>query len=121
MIIDNLPKPKVKLIGRNGNAFAILGNCQKALRKAGWDKEQVKAFMDEATSALDNKSQARIQNLMDTRWKGKSTLIAVVHRLDIIKAYDQIAVMKAGKLGEIGTYEELMQKKGMLYELVGGK
>ena len=50
MIIDNLPKPKVKLIGRNGNAFAILGNCQKALRKAGWDKEQVKAFMDEATS-----------------------------------------------------------------------
>jgi ABC-type multidrug transport system fused ATPase/permease subunit len=78
-------------------------------------------IMDEATSALDNKSQARIQNLMDTRWKGKSTLIAVVHRLDIIKAYDQIAVMKAGKLGEIGTYEELMQKKGMLYELVGGK
>jgi len=78
-------------------------------------------IMDEATSALDNKSQARIQNLMDTRWKGKSTLIAVVHRLDIIKNYDRVAVMKAGKLGEIGTYEELMQKKGMLYELVGGQ
>ena len=78
-------------------------------------------IMDEATSALDNKSQARIQNLMDTRWKGKSTLIAVVHRLDIIKNYDRVAVMKAGKLGEIGTYEELMKKKGMLYELVGGQ
>ena len=78
-------------------------------------------ILDEATSALDNKSQARIQNLLTNRWKGKSTLIAVVHRLDIIKDYDKIAVMKAGKIGEFGTYDELIAKKGMLYELVGGK
>ena len=52
-------------------------------------------IMDEATSGLDNESQARIQNLLETQWKGKSTLIAVVHRLDIIKNYDRIAVMKA--------------------------
>jgi ABC-type multidrug transport system fused ATPase/permease subunit len=77
-------------------------------------------IMDEATSALDNKSQARIQNLLDTRWKGKSTLIAVVHRLDIIKNYDKVAVMKAGKIGEFGTYDELIAKKGMLYELEHG-
>ncbi|UCE55628.1 MAG: ABC transporter ATP-binding protein/permease, partial [Desulfobacterales bacterium] len=54
-------------------------------------------IMDEATSALDNKSQARIQNLLETRWKQKSTVISVVHRLDIIKNYDKVAVMKAGK------------------------
>ena len=78
-------------------------------------------IMDEATSALDNKSQARIQNLLDNRWKGKSTLIAVVHRLDIIKNYDKVAVMKAGKIGEFGTYDELIAKKGMLYELEFGK
>jgi ABC-type multidrug transport system fused ATPase/permease subunit len=78
-------------------------------------------IMDEATSALDNKSQARIQNLLDKRWRGKSTLIAVVHRLDIIKNFDKVAVMKAGKIGEIGTYDELMARKGMLYELVFGK
>lgn len=78
-------------------------------------------IMDEATSALDNKSQARIQNLIETRWKGKNTLISVVHRLDIIKNFDKIAVMKAGKIGEIGTYDELIEKKGMLYELEFGK
>jgi ABC-type multidrug transport system fused ATPase/permease subunit len=78
-------------------------------------------IMDEATSALDNNSQSRIQNLLDSRWKGKSTLIAVVHRLDIIKNYDKVAVMKAGKIGEIGTYDELIAKKGMLYELEFGK
>ncbi|MBL0714024.1 MAG: ABC transporter ATP-binding protein/permease [Desulfosarcina sp.] len=77
-------------------------------------------IMDEATSALDNKSQGRIQNFLDTRLKGKATVIAVVHRLDIIKNFDQVAVMKAGKLIEIGTYNDLMAHKGVLYELVSG-
>ena len=78
-------------------------------------------IMDEATSALDNKSQTRIQNLLETRWKGKTTLISVVHRLDIIRNYDKVAVMKAGKIIELGSYDELIAKKGALYELVGGK
>ena len=78
-------------------------------------------IMDEATSGLDNESQARIQNLLETQWKGKSTLIAVVHRLDIIKNYDRIAVMKRGKIAELGTYDELMAKHGVLRELVDGK
>ena len=78
-------------------------------------------IMDEATSALDNKAQARIQNLLETRWKKKSTVVSVVHRLDTIKNYDKVAVMKAGKILEMGTYDELMARKGMLYELVGNK
>jgi ABC-type multidrug transport system fused ATPase/permease subunit len=78
-------------------------------------------IMDEATSALDNKSQSRIQNLLETRWKEKSTVISVVHRLDIIKNFDKVAVMKAGKILEMGTYDELIGRKGMLYELVGKK
>jgi ABC-type multidrug transport system ATPase subunit len=77
-------------------------------------------IMDEATSGLDNDSQARIQDLLETRWKGKSTLIAVVHRLDIIKNYDSVAVMRAGKIIEKGPYNNLMKKKGVLYELVSG-
>ncbi|KPJ77445.1 MAG: ABC transporter ATP-binding protein [Deltaproteobacteria bacterium SG8_13] len=78
-------------------------------------------IMDEATSALDNKSQTRIQNLLETHWKGKSTLIAVAHRLDTIKNFDRIAVLKAGKIGEIGPYDELIARKGLLYELEFGK
>lgn len=78
-------------------------------------------IMDEATSALDNNSQARIQNFLETRLKGKATVIAVVHRLDIIKNFDKVAVMKAGKLIEIGGYDELMAQKGVLYGLIRGK
>jgi ABC-type bacteriocin/lantibiotic exporter with double-glycine peptidase domain len=75
-------------------------------------------IMDEATSGLDNESQARIQDLLETRWKGKSTLIAVVHRLDTIKNYDRVAVMKDGRITEIGTYNELMDRQGALFELI---
>jgi len=77
--------------------------------------------MDEATSALDNRSQARIQTVLNTHWKGRTTLIAVVHRLDIIKNFNKIGVMKSGKVEEMGSYDELMAQKGLLYELVAGK
>ena len=78
-------------------------------------------LMDEATSALDNKSQTRIQRLMTTRWKGKRTVIAVVHRLDIIADFDKIAVTKAGKIIEFGTYQDLIAQKGALHELIYGR
>jgi ABC-type multidrug transport system fused ATPase/permease subunit len=77
-------------------------------------------ILDEATSALDNTSQQRIQNVLNTKWKGKSTIIAVAHRLDTIRHYDKIAVMKAGKIVEMGAFDELLEEKGILYELVHG-
>jgi hypothetical protein len=43
-------KPKVKLIGEDGNAFAILGRVSKALRNAGADQEYINQFRNEATS-----------------------------------------------------------------------
>lgn len=97
------------------------GQRQKLAIARAFLKSPKMIIMDEATSALDNKSQARIQNLLDLRWKGRNTLIAVVHRLDIIKNFDKIAVMKAGQIAEMGTYDELIDRKGMLHELVHGK
>ncbi len=81
-------------------------------------KEPRIIIMDEATSALDNKSQARIQHLVESRWRKRKTLISIVHRLDNIKSFDKIGVMKAGKMMEFGPYDELMGMKGGLYELV---
>jgi energy-coupling factor transporter ATP-binding protein EcfA2 len=107
-------------VGTKGDRLSG-GQRQKLAIARVFLKDPKILILDEATSALDNQSQARIQSLLTNRWKGRRTLIAVVHRLDIIKEYDKIAVMKAGKIGEFGTYDELMAKKGMLYELVGGK
>jgi len=107
-------------VGSKGDKLSG-GQRQKLAIARAFIKTPKMLIMDESTSALDNKSQARIQNLLDSRWKGKSTLISVIHRLDTIKNYDRIAVMKAGKIGEMGTYDELIAKKGMLYELIGKK
>jgi len=107
-------------VGTRGDKLSG-GQRQKLAIARAFLKSPKIMIMDEATSALDNKSQARIQNLLDFRWKGRNTLIAVVHRLDIIKNFDKIAVMKAGQIGEMGTYDELIGRKGMLHELVHGK
>lgn len=97
------------------------GQRQKlAIARVLLKKPQI-IIMDEATSALDNKSQSRIQKLQETRWKGKRTIISVVHRLDSIANFDCVAVMKSGKLIEYGPYTDLMEKKGVLYELVSGR
>lgn len=44
------PEVEVTLVGTDGNAFALLGKCSKAARRAGLTKEQIKEFTDEATS-----------------------------------------------------------------------
>jgi ABC-type multidrug transport system fused ATPase/permease subunit len=107
-------------VGSKGDRLSG-GQRQKLAIARVFLKEPRVLIMDEATSALDNKSQARIQGLLDSKWKGTSTLVAVVHRLDIIKDYDKIAVMKAGRIGEMGTYDDLIAREGMLYELIYGK
>ena len=74
-------------------------------------------ILDEVTSALDNKSQTRIQVLFESRLKGQTTLISVIHRLDTVKNYDRIMVLKTGQVYESGTYAELMEKRGLFYDL----
>ena len=43
-------KPTVKLIGKDGNAFAILARVEKALRKAGYSSDETDRYLEEATS-----------------------------------------------------------------------
>lgn len=45
------PNVKVQLVGHDGNAFAILGRVQKAMRNAGLTQKQITQFVDEATSS----------------------------------------------------------------------
>ncbi len=77
-------------------------------------------ILDEATASLDMASQNRIQKWLDEELRGKATVISVAHRLETIRDYDQIAVMKAGRIVEMGRYDELLEKKGLFYELVRG-
>ncbi|MCG8529538.1 MAG: ABC transporter ATP-binding protein/permease [Desulfovibrionales bacterium] len=96
------------------------GQRQKIALARTFLKQPPIYIFDEATSALDNASQTRIQNIMEGMLKGKATILSVVHRLDTLPGYDKVAVLRSGKLVEHGTYTDLMQQKGALYELVHG-
>ena len=73
-------------------------------------------IFDEATSALDSESEKKVQFAVDNMMK-KCTTFLVAHRLSTIKNADRIAVVNQGSITEIGTYDELMEKKGEFYKL----
>lgn len=73
-------------------------------------------IFDEATSALDSVSEREIQNAIDNLTENRTTFI-VAHRLSTICNADRIAVLKGGVCVEIGSYDELMAKKGLFYQM----
>ena len=73
-------------------------------------------ILDEATSALDSISEKKIQDSIQKLIKGRTTLI-VAHRLSTIRNADRIAVIGDGNVLESGSYEELMEKKGVFYQM----
>ena len=104
-------------VGSKGDRLSG-GQKQKIALTRAFLKRSPLLILDEATASLDNSSQARVQRYIETNLKGTTTLIAVVHRLDLIVGYDHILVMKAGKIVESGNYTALMASRGTLYELV---
>lgn len=72
--------------------------------------------LDEATSALDLESEALIQESLERLAANRTTLI-VAHRLSTITHADKIVVIDAGELKEMGTHEELMDRRGIYYGL----
>ena len=72
-------------------------------------------IFDEATSALDNRSQAIVTESID---KLKATRIIIAHRLSTIRNCDRVIVMDDGRIVETGSFDELMEKKGIFAELV---
>ena len=72
-------------------------------------------IFDEATSALDNRSQSIVTKSLDQL---KATRIIVAHRLSTIRNCDRIIVMDEGRIAEMGTFKELVEKGGIFSELV---
>ena len=71
-------------------------------------------LMDEATSSLDNITQKYVCESLE---KHNITRIVIAHRLSTVVNCDRIIVMDNGQIREQGTYEELMARKGVFYQL----
>ena len=72
--------------------------------------------LDEATSSLDNRSEALIQEAVETLMENRTTFI-VAHRLSTIHKADQIIVLEKGRVVETGRHEDLMNNKNLYYNL----
>ena len=58
-------RPRVRLVGTDGNAFAVLGRVFRALREAGWSQEERDAFQKEATSGDYNHLLGTVMKHLD--------------------------------------------------------
>ncbi len=74
-------------------------------------------ILDEATASLDTESEYLIQTALDRLIEGKTTF-AIAHRLSTLKNADRLVVIDAHHIAEVGTHNELMEKKGIYYGLV---
>ena len=73
-------------------------------------------ILDEATSSVDTRTEKHIQDAM-VKLMANRTSIIIAHRLSTIQDADCIVVMDKGNIVETGNHDELIEKKGVYYEL----
>lgn len=73
-------------------------------------------ILDEATASLDTESEFMIQKALERLTSGKTTF-AIAHRLSTLKNADRIMVIDDHRIAEFGTHKELLDNKGIYYNL----
>lgn len=76
-------------------------------------------ILDEATSSIDTRTEKLVQDGMDNLMKGR-TVFVIAHRLSTVRNSDAIMVLDHGRIIERGTHNELIEQKGVYYQLYTG-
>ncbi|SMC49276.1 ATP-binding cassette, subfamily B [Papillibacter cinnamivorans DSM 12816] len=74
-------------------------------------------ILDEATSSVDTKTEKEIQRALLTLMRSRTSFL-IAHRLSTIRDADKIMVIERGEIVEMGTHDELMDKKCLYSEMV---
>lgn len=74
-------------------------------------------ILDEATSSIDTRTELAIQDALNRVLKGRTSFI-IAHRLNTIRDVDTIMVIDRGQIVEKGSHDELMQQKGVYYQMI---
>lgn len=114
--IEQLPTSYNTKIGIEGVGLST-GQKQRILIARAVYKNPKLIFFDEATSALDANNEKVITENLNEFLKNRTSVI-IAHRLSTVKNADNIIVMEAGKIVEIGNHHSLVDKQGYYFNLV---
>jgi len=114
--ISKMPQGYQQIVGERGTGLSG-GQIQRLCIARALYRDPRLLVLDEATSALDSQSESNIIASLDEVLKGR-TAVVIAHRLSTIMRADKILVLYEGKVVEQGRHQELVDRKGMYYELV---
>lgn len=110
-----LPEGVQTAIGERGGRLSG-GQKQRLAIARAILKDAPILILDEATAALDNESERLVQDALAHLIPDRTTLI-IAHRLSTVEHADQVLVLDEGRLAEIGTHADLLQRGGLYSHL----
>ncbi|MET3576953.1 ABC transporter ATP-binding protein [Bhargavaea ullalensis] len=81
--------------------------------------DPVLLLLDEATSSIDTVTEMKIQEALERLMEGRTSFI-IAHRLNTVRQADLIFVMQDGRLVESGPQQELIESRGLYYQMLKG-
>jgi len=114
--ISKMPLGYQQVVGERGMGLSG-GQIQRLCIARALYRDPRLLVFDEATSALDSQSESNIIANLNDILKGR-TAVVIAHRLSTIMRADKILVLYEGKIVEQGRHDELVESRGMYYELV---
>lgn len=114
--VELLPKGIESNIGDSGNKLSGGQKQRLSIARAVLKNPPI-MILDEATSALDSESEQLVQNALENMMKNRTSIV-IAHRLSTIQKANNIVVLSKGKIVEQGKHQELLEKKGVYFNLV---
>ena len=114
--ISRLPDGYDTVLGERGVGLSGGERQRLSIARAVLKKPNI-LFFDEATASVDSETEHLIQESIEKLIAGRTTLM-VAHRLSTLRKANKIIVVDRGKILEMGSPEELLEKKGKYYKLV---
>ena len=113
--IEGLPNGLDTVVGERGHRLSGGEKQRLAIARLLLKKPSL-VILDEATAHLDSENEALVQAALKEVLKNRTSIV-IAHRLSTIVNADQILVIDSGSIVERGTHEELVNQKGLYFDL----